>query len=210
MSDANTVKELREKTGAGFMECKKALLESGNDMDKAIEYLRKRGLAAAAKKAGRVANEGRIHSYIHSTGKLGVMVEVNCETDFVARTDAFQSFVNDVAMHVAAASPKYLTKEEVPAEDMEKEKAIYRAQAEASGKKGPVVDKIAEGKLNKYFEETCLLQQAFVKDPDKTIEALTKEAIAKLGENIAIKRFVRFQLGETASKTPAVTETPAN
>lgn len=208
MSDANTVKELREKTGAGFMECKKALLESGNDMDKAIEYLRKRGLAAAAKKAGRAANEGKIHSYIHGTGKLGVMVEINCETDFVARTDAFQAFVNDVAMHIAAANPKYLTKEEVPAEDMEKEKAIYRAQAEQSGKQGPVVDKIAEGKLNKYFEETCLLQQAFVKNPDMNIEALTKEAIAKLGENIAIRRFVRFQLGETAQK--ATPDTTAN
>ena len=196
--NANTVKELREKTGAGFMECKKALEESQNDMDKAVEYLRKRGLAAAAKKAGRAANEGRIHSYIHGNAKIGVLLEVNCETDFVARTDQFQGFVNDVAMHIAAANPRYLSKDEVSAEDVEKEKVIFRAQAEASGKKGPVIDKIVEGKIGKFYEEACLLHQAFVKDPDKKIEDLVKEMIAKLGENISIRRFVRYQLGEGA------------
>ena len=200
MSDANSVKELREKTGAGFMECKKALLESGNDMDKAIDYLRKRGLAAASKKAGRAANEGRIHSYIHSNGKVGVMVEVNCETDFVARTDDFQTFVNDLALHVAAANPRYLNKEAVPTDEIEKEKSIFKAQAQNSGKPPAVLDKIAEGKINKFFEENCLLHQGFVKDPDKKIEDLVKETIAKLGENIQIARFVRYQLGETATK----------
>ncbi len=182
------------------MECKKALLESGNDMDKAIDYLRKRGLAAASKKAGRAANEGRIHSYIHSNGKVGVMVEVNCETDFVARTDDFQTFVNDLALHVAAANPRYLNKEAVPTDEIEKEKSIFKAQAQNSGKPPAVLDKIAEGKINKFFEENCLLHQGFVKDPDKKIEDLVKETIAKLGENIQIARFVRYQLGETATK----------
>ena len=200
MTDANTVKELRERTGAGFMECKKALMETKNDIEKAITYLREKGLASAAKKAGRAANDGCIHSYIHGTGKLGVMVEVNCETDFVARTDDFKAFVNDIAMHVAAAAPRYLTKEEVPGDDIEKERGILKAQAEQQGKKGPVVDKIVDGRISKFYEETCLLQQRFVKDQDKTIEELVKEAIAKLGENIQIKRFARFQLGETASK----------
>ena len=193
---ANTVKELRERTGAGFMECKKALLETKNDIEKAITYLREKGLAAASKKAGRIANDGRIHAYIHGNGKIGVMVEVNCETDFVARTDAFQEFVNDVAMHVAALNPRYLTKEQVGSEDMEKERGILRAQAEQQGKKGPVIDKIVEGRLNKFYEENCLLQQRFVKDNEKTIEILVKEMIAKLGENISIRRFARFQLGE--------------
>lgn len=209
-SNALTVKELRERTGAGFMECKRALEESGNSIDQAIEYLRKRGLAAASKKAGRAANEGRIHSYIHSNLKVGVLLEVNCETDFVARTDDFQGFVNDLALHIAAANPRYLNKEAVPAEDAEKEKAIFRAQAEQSGKQGPVVDKIAEGKLNKFFEDNCLLQQTFVKDPDLKIEDLRKAAVAKLGENITIARFVRYQLGETAAKAPASETETAN
>lgn len=199
-TSANHVKELRERTGAGFMECKRALEESGNDMDKAIEYLRKRGLAAAVKKAGRAANDGRIHSYIHSNNKIGVLVEVNCETDFVARTDDFQRFVNDIAMHVAAANPRWLSKEQVPTSDVEKEKELFKAQAAQSGKPPQVIDKIAEGKLTKFLEENCLLQQAFVKDPDKSIEEIVKAAIAKLGENIMIARFVRFQLGETATK----------
>lgn len=198
MSEAILVKELREKTGAGFMDCKKALLESGNDIDKAMTYLREKGLAAAAKKAGRAANEGRVQSYIHGDGKIGVLVEVNCETDFVARTDEFQNLVRDIAMHIAAASPRYLDKDGVPAEDLEKEKAIFRVQAEESGKKGPVVEKIVEGKIGKFYEENCLVNQKFVKDPDLSIEALLKNAIAKLGENMAIKRFVRFQLGESA------------
>jgi elongation factor Ts len=187
------------------MECKKALEESGDDLEKAMEWLRKKGLASAAKKAGRAANDGLVHAYIHSTGKLGVLVEVNCETDFVARTEQFQAFVNDIAMHVAAANPRWLNKEEVPANEVEKEKAIFVAQAQATGKPPQVIEKIAEGKIGKFYEENCLLHQAFVKDPDKKIEDVVKEAIAKLGENIAIKRFVRFQLGETASK-PATAE----
>lgn len=197
----NLIKELREKTGAGFMECKKALEESQKDIEKAIDFLRKRGLAAASKKMGRAANEGRIHAYIHGQGRIGVMLEVNCETDFVARTDDFQSFVNDVAMHIAATNPRFLSKDDVTPSDLEREKAIYKDQAESSGKKGPVIDKIVEGKLNKFYEESCLLHQVFVKDPDKTIENLQKEMIAKLGENITIKRFARFQLGETSKPT---------
>jgi len=197
VSEAILVKELREKTGAGFMDCKKALLETGNDIEKAMVYLREKGLAAAAKKAGRAANEGRIQSYIHGDGKIGVMVEINCETDFVARTDEFQNLSRDIAMHIAAASPRYLDKEEVPAEDLEKEKSIFRVQAEESGKKGPVVDKIVEGKIAKFYEENCLVHQKFVKDPNLSVEALLKNAIAKLGENMAIRRFVRFQLGES-------------
>lgn len=181
------------------MECKKALFESGEDLSKAVEYLRKRGLAAAEKKAGRTAKEGRVHSYIHGEGKIGVLVEINCETDFVARTDDFRNFANDIAMHVAAANPRYLSKEQVIESDLDREREIFRAQAEASGKKSPVIDKIVEGKLGKFFEEACLLQQAFVKDPDKSIEALVKEMIAKVGENISIRRFVRFQLSEGAA-----------
>lgn len=201
MSEAILVKELREKTGAGFMDCKKALLESGNDIEKAMTYLREKGLAAAAKKAGRAAHEGRVMAYIHGEGKIGVLVEVNCETDFVARTDEFQTLVRDVAMHIAAAAPKYLDKDSVPASDVEKEKAIFKVQAEESGKKGPVVDKIVEGKVSKFYEENCLVHQKFVKDPNLTIEALLKNSIAKLGENMAIRRFTRFQLGE-ATSTP--------
>ena len=201
MSEAILVKELREKTGAGFMDCKKALLETGNNLEKAMTYLREKGLAAAAKKAGRAAHEGRVLSYIHGEGKIGVLVEVNCETDFVARTDEFQNLVRDVAMHIAAAAPRYLDKDHVPAEDLEKEKSIFRTQAEESGKKGPVVEKIVEGKISKFYEENCLVNQKFVKNPDVTIEALLKNSIATLGENMAIKRFVRFQLGESVSLT---------
>lgn len=193
---ANQVKELRERTGAGFLECKKALEETKNDLEKAINYLREKGLAAAHKKQGRVAKDGRVHAYIHGNGKVGVLVEVNCETDFVAKTDEFQSFVNNVALHIAAANPRYLVKDQVPAEDVDKEKAIFRVQAEESGKKGPVIEKIVEGKIGKFYEEVCLLHQKYVKEPEKSIEDLVKETIAKLGENIAIRRFVRFQLGE--------------
>ncbi|MFM8315002.1 MAG: translation elongation factor Ts [Deltaproteobacteria bacterium] len=198
MTEATLVKELREKTGAGFMDCKKALAQSGNDMEKAIVFLREKGLAAAAKKVGRAANEGRVSSYIHGEGKIGVLVEVNCETDFVARTDEFQDFVRNIAMHVAAANPRYLNKESVPAADIEAEKSIFIKQAEESGKKGPVLEKIAEGKINKFFEENCLVQQRYVKDPDQTIEELVKAQVAKMGENISIKRFARYQVGETA------------
>lgn len=202
-TSAELVRELREKTGAGMMECKKALTETQNDMDKAITYLRERGLALAAKKVGRAANEGRIHSYIHSNCKIGVMVEVNCETDFVARTDDFQTLCTDLSMHVAAANPRYLDKEQVPAGDVEKEKDIFRAQLEGSGKPAQVIEKIVEGKIGKFYEESCLLQQKFVKDPDFTIEAIVKAAIAKLGENISIRRFARFQLGEGAKAEAA-------
>ena len=187
-----------------MMECKKALVESANDMEKAITYLRERGLAMAAKKSGRAANEGRIHSYIHSNCKIGVMLEVNCETDFVARTDDFQNLCNDLAMHVAAANPKYLSRDQVPAAELEKEKDVLRNQAAGSGKPPQVIEKIVEGKIGKFYEENCLLEQKFVKDPDHSIESLVKAAIAKLGENIGIKRYARFQLGEGAK-----TETPA-
>jgi len=203
VTEASLVKELRERTGAGMMECKKALVEMKNDIEKAIVYLREKGIAGASKKAGRTANDGRVHSYIHGTGKIGVLVEINCETDFVARTDDFINFTNDVAMHIAAANPRYLTKDEVPQGDIEGEKNILRAQAEAQGKKGPVVDKIVDGRISKFYEENCLMQQRFVKDSDKTIEALLKEAIAKLGENMSIRRFARFQLGEGLAPKPA-------
>lgn len=195
----NLVRELREKTGAGMMECKRALDECQNDLEKATQYLREKGLAAAVKKQGRLANEGRVQSYIHGQGRIGVLIEVNCETDFVARTDDFQALVNDLAMHIAAVNPRYLTRDQIPAEDIEKEREVFRAQAENSGKKGPVVDKIVEGKLNKFFEESCLMNQTFVKDPDKTIESLIKGMIAKLGENITVRRFARFQVAEGAN-----------
>lgn len=196
MSSAKLVQELRERTGAGFMDCKTALVESQGDMERAVGFLRTRGLAAALKKTGRLANDGRIHSYIHSNGKIGVLVEVNCETDFVAKTEDFQSLVQNIAMHIAAASPRFLNEENVSADEIEKERNIYRTQAEQAGKAGSVVDKIAEGKLNKFFQENCLLKQAYVREPEKSIETLVKEAIAKLGENITIRRFVRYQLGE--------------
>jgi len=193
---ADLVKELRDRTGAGFMDCKKALAESQNDLDKAAEFLRQKGLASAGKKAGRAANEGRVHSYIHSNGKIGVLVEVNCETDFVAKTDEFGTFASNVAMHIAAAAPRYLNKEAVPQEDIEKEKEIFRAQAAESGKPAAVIEKIVEGKIGKFYEENCLVHQKYVKDPDHSIEDLVKETISKLGENIGIRRYVRYQLGE--------------
>jgi len=192
---AEMVKQLREKTGAGMMECKKALTEANGDFDKAIEVLRKKGISAAEKRAGRVASEGIIGSYIHMD-KIGVLVEVNCETDFVARTDDFRTLVKDIAMHIAAANPRYLSREDVPAEVIEKEKEIYKEQIK--GKPEHIVDKIVEGKLEKFYNENCLLEQIFVKDPEqkKTIKDIVTETIAKLGENIVVKRFVRFQLGE--------------
>jgi len=193
---ASMVKELREKTGAGMMDCKKALTEAGGDFEKAVDVLRQRGLASAAKKAGRAASEGLIGSYIHMD-KIGVLVEVNCETDFVARTDDFRELVKDIAMHIAATNPLYLSRESVPQDVIEREKEIYRAQVE--GKPANVIDRIVEGKLEKFYSESCLLEQVFVKDPDgkKKIKDLIVEKIAKLGENIVISRFVRFQLGET-------------
>jgi elongation factor Ts len=198
---AGLVKELREKTGAGMMDCKKALAETAGDFEKAIEFLRKKGIASASKKAGRATKEGAVTSYIHGEGKVGVLLEVNCETDFVARTEQFKAFVKDVAMHIAAANPLYVKSEEVPADVIGKEKEIAVAQMQASGKPAAVLEKIAEGKIKKFYEDTCLLNQLFVKDPNKTIEQLQKEAIAALGENISIRRFARFQLGEGMKET---------
>jgi elongation factor Ts len=199
------VKDLREKTGAGMMDCKKALTETSGDFEKAIEYLRKKGVAAAAKKAGRLTKEGAVTSYIHGEGKVGVLLEVNCETDFVARTEQFKQFVKDLAMHVAAKSPQWVTAAEVPSSILEKEKEIALAQMQASGKPAAVLEKIAEGKLKKFFEDNCLLQQTFVKDESKTIEQILKETIAALGENISVRRFARFVLGEglTESSSPS-------
>jgi elongation factor Ts len=198
---ADAVKDLREKTGAGMMECKKALVESSGDFEKAIDLLRQRGLATAAKKAGRTASEGMIGSYIHMD-KIGVMIEVNCETDFVARTDDFREMVKDIAMHIAAASPGYLSREDVPQDVIEREKEIYRAQV--TNKPPQVVDKIVEGKLDKFFSDTCLLDQIFVKDPDqkKKIKDLITEKVSKVGENIVVRRFMRYQLGETQPSEP--------
>ncbi|MGK5082564.1 translation elongation factor Ts [Bdellovibrionota bacterium FG-1] len=193
---ASMVKELREKTGAGMMDCKKALSEASGDFEKAIDYLRKKGIAAASKKAGRATKEGSVSSYIHGEGRVGVLLEVNCETDFVARTEQFKSFVRDVAMHVAAAAPQWVRSDEVPADVIAKEKEIAVAQMQASGKPAAVLEKIAEGKIKKFYEDNCLMNQLFVKDPNKTIEQLLKETIAALGENMSIRRFSRFVLGE--------------
>jgi elongation factor Ts len=195
---AELVKNLREKTGAGMMECKKALTESSGEFEKAVDLLRQKGLASAVKKAGRTASEGLVESYIHM-GKLGTMIEVNCETDFVAKTDDFKELAKDIAMHIAAANPLYLTREDVPQEVLEREKEIYKAQV--AGKPAQVVEKIIEGKLEKFFSDTCLVDQIFIKDPDqkKKIKDLVNEKIAKLGENIIIRRFARFQLGDIAA-----------
>jgi elongation factor Ts len=195
------VKDLREKTGAGMMDCKKALAETGGDFQKALDYLRQKGLATAAKRAGRVASEGRIGAYIHAGGKIGVMVEVNSETDFVAKTDDFQAFAKDIAMHIAASNPTYIRREDVTAEVLEREKEIYRAQARDAKKPEKVVDKIVEGKLEKFYGETCLLEQPFVKDPDLTIQDLLNGLIGKLGEKIEIRRFTRYQVGEGMAKS---------
>lgn len=193
------VKELREKTGAGILDCKKALTEVSGNMEKAVEYLRKKGLASATKKAARVTKDGLIGQYIHAGGKLGVLVEVNCETDFVARTDEFQTFVRDMAMQIAAANPLYVRREEVPPNVLESEKEIYRSHAKESKKPEAVIEKIVSGKIESYFRDTCLLEQQFVKNPDKTIQNVMTELVAKLGENISIRRFTRFQLGEISS-----------
>jgi elongation factor Ts len=194
--NAQTVKELRDKTGAGMMDCKGALTEAGGDMEKAIEFLRKKGLSRAAKRAGRAANEGAVGSYIHMGGKIGVLVEVNCESDFVAKNDDFQEFVKDIAMHIAASSPQYLNEEDVPEDVLEKERDIYRAQAKDSGKPDKVLDKIVEGKLKKFYTEVCLLDQPYVKDTDMSVNDYLNNFISKTGENIVIRRFIRFQLGE--------------
>ena len=198
MSSAKTVKQLREISGAGMMDCKKALEECNYDLDQAMDILRKNGIAKAKKKAGRDAKDGVIIPYIHPGSKLGVLVEINCETDFVARTDEFQDFSRDIAMHIAATSPMGIRREDISENLIEKEKEIYREQALQSGKPDNIVDKMIEGRLNKFYQENVLLEQSFVKDPDKVISDLLSNIISKLGENIEIKRFSRFQLGELA------------
>jgi len=201
---AAAVKSLREKTGAGMMECKNALTEAGGNEEQAIDFLRKRGLASAKKKEGRVAAEGAVGSYIHMGGKVGVLVEVNCETDFVARTDEFQSLIKDIAMHVAAAEPRYVSRDEVPANDVDKEREIARAQAKNdpknANKPDTVIDKIVEGRLNKFYEEAVLLDQPFVKDPAKTVGDLLTEKVSKTGERITVRRFSRYKMGEGLAK----------
>ncbi|OBZ16909.1 MULTISPECIES: translation elongation factor Ts [Bacillales] len=197
---ASAVKELRERTGAGMLDCKKALDETNNDIEKAIAFLREKGLAAAANKAGRIATEGVVESYIHAGGRIGVIVEVNCETDFVAKTDQFREFARDVAMQIAAANPKFVSREEVSSEELEKEREILKAQALNEGKPEKIVEKMVEGRISKYYEEFCLLEQSFIKDPDKTISTLLNEKISKIGENISIRRFVRYELGEGLEK----------
>jgi elongation factor Ts len=195
---AADVKKLRDKTGAGMMECKAALTEAGGNMEDAITLLRKRGLAQAAKKTGRSTDQGLVGHYIHMGGKIGVLVEVNCESDFVARTDDFQAMVKEIAMHIAAAAPQYVRREDVPADVIEREKDVYRGQMADSGKPANVIEKIIEGKLNSFYEQVCLLDQPSIRDPKVTIAALVTAAIAKLGENISIARFARFKVGESA------------
>ena len=197
---AAQVSELRKVTGAGLMDCKKALAETGGDQEKAVDYLRTKGLAAASKKAGRAATEGTVGSYIHAGGKIGVLVEVNCETDFVAKNEAFQNFVKDVAMHIAAAAPQFVRREEVSAELLEREKEIYRAKAKETGKPDNIIEKIVEGQISKFYGEICLLEQTFVKDTDKTIQTYLNETISTIGENISIRRFARYVLGEGLAK----------
>lgn len=192
---AEMVRELREKTGAGVMDCKKALAESEGDLEHAIDYLRRKGLSDAAKRTGRTTSEGIIGSYIHTGGKLGVLVEVNCESDFVARTEEFQALIKDLAMHVAAASPLYLRREDVPEEMITREKNIYADQAKEGGKPEKIIERIVHGKLEKFFQDMCLMEQAFVKDPDLTVDQLVSSKIATLGENIVVRRFQRYQLG---------------
>ena len=200
MITADLVKQLRESTGAGMMDCKKALTETNGDMEKAVVFLREKGLAAAAKKSGRIAAEGIVDSYIHGDGRIGVLVEINTETDFAAKNEDFKAFVKDVAMQIAAARPEYIRREEVPSEQLEKEKEILKAQALNEGKPEKIVEKMVEGRVDKYYKEICLLEQPFVKDPDKTIQQLLTEKIAVIGENISIRRFARFERGEGIQK----------
>jgi elongation factor Ts len=194
------VKELREKTGAGLLDCQKALGEADGDVDKAVKLLRERGLAKAAKKATRTAADGTVGSYIHPGGKIGVLIEINCETDFVAKTDEFQKLVRDLAMQVAAAAPRYVSRDQVPAGELEAERDIYRVQAKQSGKPEKVIDRIVEGQVERFFKDVCLLEQPFIKQSDRTVEEIVQDAVVRLGENVAVRRFARFQLGETASK----------
>ncbi len=197
---ATLIKDLRERTGAGMADCKKALVEVDGDVDKAIDYLRAKGLAKAAKKAGREATEGAVVSYIHGGGRIGVLVEINCETDFVGKNDDFQAFARDVAIQIAAMNPQFVSKDEVPADVIEKERAVLVAKAKESGKPEPVAQKMVEGQISKWMKEICLLDQGFVKDPDKTISVVLQELVAKIGENIKIRRFTRFELGEGLEK----------
>ena len=205
---ARLVKELRDRTNAGFNDCRAALVEAAGDIEKAIAVLRKKGQAAAAKKATREATEGLVGSYIHAGGKIGVLVEVNCESDFVARTEAFQQLCHDIAMHVAALDPKYVRREEVTSEMLEKEREIYKAQALASGKPENIVDKIVAGKMEKFYEEVCLLEQPFIKDQTINVGQLIASKIGKLGENIAVRRFARFKVGEAGMTVAATSQKP--
>jgi len=197
---AQAVKELREKTGAGMMDCKKALAETNGDFEKAVDFLRQKGLAQAAKKSSRAASEGAVASYIHAGGKIGVLVEINCETDFVAKNDDFRQLVSDIAMHIAAAAPVAVRREEVPADLLKREREVYKQQAIEQGKPANIAEKMVEGRIEKYYKEACLLDQPFVKNPDVTIQQLITEKVAKIGENIVIRRFIRFQLGEGIEK----------
>ena len=193
---AGMVKELREKTGAPMMDCRNALTEAKGDMEEAVVVLRKRGMASAAKKASRTASEGAVGTYIHAGGKIGVLLEINCESDFVARTADFQELLKDIAMHIAATDPRYIRKEDVTAEDLEREKEIYRAQAAQTGKPAPVIEKIVEGKMSKFYEEVCLLEQPFIKEQTVTIAQLIAQKVGKLGENLQVRRFARFKVGD--------------
>ena len=201
MSDISMaqVKELRERTGAGIVNCKKALAENSGDIEKAIDFLREKGLAAAAKRAGRAAEQGVVGSYIHGGGKIGVLVEVNCETDFVARTEEFQQLVKDLAMQVAAANPRCVRREDITAVELERERAVYQTQAEASGKPAQVIEKIVSGKVEKFYSEVCLLEQAYIREPSKTVQEIVNDAVSKTGENIVVHRFARFQIGEASA-----------
>jgi elongation factor Ts len=200
MITAEMVKDLRERTGAGMMDCKKALTETGGDMEKAIDFLREKGLAAAAKRASRVAAEGVVEAYIHGGGRIGVMLELNCETDFVAKTDDFKALAKDLAMQVAAANPSYVRREEVPADVIAHEREVLKAQAMNEGKPANIAEKMVEGRIEKFYKENCLMEQPFIKDPDQTVTQLITAKIAKIGENITVRRFVRFQLGEGIEK----------
>lgn len=200
MITANDVKELRERTGVGMMDCKRALVECDGNIEKAIDYLREKGLAAAAKKSGRIAAEGIVESYIHMGGRIGVLIEVNCETDFVAKTDEFKAFVKDMAMQVAASKPLYVRKEEVPQAEIEKEKEILRAQALNEGKPEKIIDRMVEGRIEKYYSQVCLLEQEFIKDTDKKVKDIVTEKISRIGENISVRRFTRYEMGEGLQK----------
>lgn len=200
MISAGMVKELRERTSVGMMDCKKALVECSGDMEKAIDYLREKGLAAASKKAGRVAAEGLVEAYIHGGGRIGVLLEVNCETDFVAKTENFKNLCRDIAMQIAAAKPQFVSRNEVAEDEIQREKDIYRAQAINEGKNEKFIDKMVDGRIEKYLKEICLLEQPFIKDPDKNVQQLISEVIAKIGENVSIRRFSRYEVGEGLEK----------